>query len=427
MTEYVFRPKRWKGGKRVESRMYSGRYQRPGETRVTTVALHVTDKEVAKAKLRQLIRDMEREEIGIAVPKRLRIAAETPLRDHISAYCADLAGQQRCAEYVATVKARQTKLAVDCGWRRLIDVTAESFQTWRARQKLGAKTLNDYLAAMSGLCTWLQRAGLIERNPLTSVRKCETRGNERRHRRALTAEQLEAVVAVSGIYRLALLTLYYSGLRTGELERLEWGDVKTTGQGTFVIPRASTTKNHKSVLCPLPGWFARELIDARPQGASVGDRVFTEGRIPSIWTYRTLLKRAGIPYKDDQGKQADRHALRRTTNTHLALSDVNPQVRQEIMRHSDIRLTLDVYTDKPMLPIAEAIEKLPVFLKPLKDAHPCAHNPDFWGRELSRGDNSHVVKDVLEIVQDEERRRTLALTDVTEQDVEKSCLARIRT
>ena len=97
------------------------------------------------------------------------------------------------------------------------------------------------------------------------------------------------------------------------------------------------------------------------------------------------------------------------------------------MRHSDIRLTLDVYTDKPMLPIAEAIEKLPVFLKPLKDAHPCAHNQDFSGRELSRGDNSHLGKDVVEIVQDEEGRRTLALTDVTEQHSEKSCLARIRT
>ena len=238
---------------------------------------------------------------------------------------------------------------------------------------------------------------------------------------------MEAVVAVSGVYRLALLTLYYSGLRTGELERLEWGDVIATARGTFVIPRASTTKNRKSALCALPGWFARELIEARPQSASVGDRVFTMDRIPSIWAYRTLLKRAGVPYKDDQGKQADRHALRRTTNTHLALNDVDPQVRQEIMRHSDIRLTLDVYTDKPMLPLVEAIEKLPVFLKPLRDAHPCAHNLSLSGHELARADNINVVKNVSEIIQDEERRRTLTLVDLAEQSSKKSCLARIRT
>ena len=427
MTEYVFKPSRRKNGKLVQSRMYSGRYRRPGETKVTAVALHVTDRAVAEEKLRQLIRDMEKEEIGIVVPKRVRIAAETPLVDHIKAYCADLAGQRRCAEYVATVKARQTKLAGECGWKRLIDVTAESFQTWRTRQNLGAKTLNDYLAAMSGLLTWLQRGGLIEQNPLKSVRKCETRGKELRTRRALTAAELSAVIAVAGVYRLAILTGYYTGLRRGELEQLQWGDVLTSAGSTVIIPRSSTTKNRESEPCYLPSWFARELLEAKPQGASVGSLVFPKGSIPSIWAFRTLLKRVGIPYKNDQGRQADFHALRRTVNTHLGQRGVDPQIRQEIMRHSDIALTLDVYTDKPMLPLAEAIEKLPVFLKPLKDAHPCAHNPDFPGHELSRAGNANVVKDVSEMVENEERRRALALTDATEQNCEKSCLARIRT
>jgi len=46
-----------------------------------------------------------------------------------------------------------TRLAVDCGWKSLRDVTAESFTSWRneARNKktgepLGRKTKNDYLA-----------------------------------------------------------------------------------------------------------------------------------------------------------------------------------------------------------------------------------------------------------------------------------------
>ena len=69
MTAYVFRPKRRKNGKVVQRRTYSGRYRRPGETKHTTIPLHVTDKAVAEAKLRQLIRDIEQEEIGIAVPK----------------------------------------------------------------------------------------------------------------------------------------------------------------------------------------------------------------------------------------------------------------------------------------------------------------------------------------------------------------------
>ena len=113
-------------------------------------------------------------EVGIAVPRRMRIAAETSLIDHIKAYCADLAGRQRAPEYVATIQARQTKLANDCSWKRLIDVTAESFQAWRAKQKWGPKTLNEYLAAMSGLFAWLLKAGLVEQNPLKSIGKSET-------------------------------------------------------------------------------------------------------------------------------------------------------------------------------------------------------------------------------------------------------------
>jgi integrase len=280
---------------------------------------------------------------------------------------------------------------------------------------------------MSGLFTWLQRAGLVERNPLKVVGKSETRGRERRKRRAFTPEELGAVISVAGEYRLAILTAYYTGLRRNELEQLEWGDIQVSGGGTFVVPRASTTKNHEAKRCYLPWWFACELAETKPQGASGGDRIFSRGSVPSMWMFKSLLERVGISYKDDQGRQADFHALRRTMNTHLGQRGVDPQTRKEMMRHSDIALTLDVYTDKPMLPLAEAVEKLPVFLKQLEDAHPCAHNPDFSGHALSLGGAEKSGQVVSEIVQDEERRHALALTDTTEQNCEKSCLARIRT
>jgi integrase len=427
MTAFVFRPKRRKKGKGVQWRTYSGRYRRPGETKLTTVALHVTDKAVAEAKLRQLIREIEQEEIGIAVPKRVRLAAQVSLLQHVSAYCDDLAGRQCVLGHVATVRARLTKLVRECGWERLIDVTAESFEAWRAKQTWAPKTLNDYLAAASALFAWLHRAGRVEQNPLRSIHKSETRGKERRKRRAFTPEQLESIVAVAGGYRLAVLTAYYTGLRRNELKQLEWGDVHRSIDEMFIIPRTSTTKNHETKRCYLPSWFAGELIESKPREASTGDRIFRPGWIPSIWAFRTLLKRAGIEYKDKQGRQADFHALRRSLNTHLAQRAVDPQVRQEIMRHKDISLTLDTYTDKPMLPVAAAVEKLPVFVKQLKDAHLDAHNPDVSGHDPSHADNSVRVEDISEAVEDEERRRTLALTDVMEQNVEKSCLARIRT
>src|SRR5581483_4780872 len=216
MTAYVFRPKRRKCGKLVQCKTYSGRYRLAGQTNVVTVALNVTDREVAERKLRELIRDKEREASGISVPKRMRVAAETALVGHIITFCADLRARRRDSEYVATTERRLKKLAADCNWRRLIDVTAESFQKWRAKQSWGPKTLNDYRAAVVGLFAWLQKTALVEANPLKAVEKSETRGNERRKRRALTVEELGALVNVSGAHRLAILTDYYTGLRRNE-------------------------------------------------------------------------------------------------------------------------------------------------------------------------------------------------------------------
>ena len=70
---------------------------------------------------------------------------------------------------------RLRKLATECEWRQLIDVTAESFQKWRARQTLSAKTLNDYLAAVGAFFSWLEKGERVERNPLKSVGKVEVR------------------------------------------------------------------------------------------------------------------------------------------------------------------------------------------------------------------------------------------------------------
>jgi integrase len=71
------------------------------------------------------------------------------------------------------------------------------------------------------------------------------------------------------------------------------------------------------------------------------------------------LAQAGIPYRDAQGRTLDVHALRYTTATFLSRAKVPPSAAQRIMRHSDIKLTLQVYTDVQQLDGAEAIEALP--------------------------------------------------------------------
>ena len=72
-------------------------------------------------------------------------------------------------------------------------------------------------------------------------------------------------------------------------------------------------------------------------------------------TYRRDLAKAGIPYLDEQGRRVDFHSLRLTFGTNLVLSGAHPRVVQELMRHSDIRLTMKLYTDVSKLPMREAV------------------------------------------------------------------------
>lgn len=53
------------------------------------------------------------------------------------------------------------------------------------------------------------------------------------------------------------------------------------------------------------------------------------------------------------------HSLRNTFATRLARQGVSQRLAQELMRHSDPRLTANIYTDAAHLPTFDAVEKMP--------------------------------------------------------------------
>ena len=84
--------------------------------------------------------------------------------------------------------------------------------------------------------------------------------------------------------------------------------------------------------------------------------IFTDGE-PELRTWKRDLERAGVPWKDARGRQADRKAARTTFNTRLRKAGVPAEVRQRLMRHSDINLTVgDDYSDMKLLDLRGAIE-----------------------------------------------------------------------
>jgi len=68
---------------------------------------------------------------------------------------------------------------------------------------------------------------------------------------------------------------------------------------------------------------------------------------------------AGIPKRDERGRTLDVHALRHSFSTLLSKGGVAPRTAQAAMRHSDISLTMNTYTDPKLLDVHAALNSLP--------------------------------------------------------------------
>jgi len=76
---------------------------------------------------------------------------------------------------------------------------------------------------------------------------------------------------------------------------------------------------------------------------------------------RADLIEVGIDPEDNGSGKLDFHALRHTFGTLLAASGVHPKAAQDLMRHSDINLTMSRYTHTLRGQKAEAIDRIPDF------------------------------------------------------------------
>ncbi len=201
--------------------------------------------------------------------------------------------------------------------------------------------------------------------------------------------------------------MMYTGLRRSELNGLKWGDFDFTVTPSRLRVPSSLSKNRKESTHFLRPELTAAILAVRPAGVQPGDWVF-RGTIPRVPTFKSDLKAAEIPFEDARGRRVDLHALRKTYGTMLAAAGVSPRVAMELMRHSDMKLTMGVYTDVAQLPIIEESARLPslqIISKrtptsdsslvddALGDAPPGAQTGVFSGHQQALGD---IVRQEIE-------------------------------
>lgn len=425
MTFGIYRPSRIRNGKSVRSKWYRLVYRLDGMPAKTWVSLRTSDKQVAQKKAAEFLRERERELNGLAAPRAVREAAAKSLQYQLSEFATDLSARGRRAMYVYNVERRVLALIKWCGWERVEQISADSFQRWRsAHASKAPKTLNDYHDALRGFLKWLVRSGRLARNSMEGVPKAQTLGRERRIRRALKADELNRLIQVSGSRRVGYLLAALTGLRRNEIKNLRWGDVMLSAKPPFIAVRSAISKNAKRAEIPLHPQLVKLLCEVRPNEVKDSEPVVRIGELASMWMLRKDFEAANIPLLDGLGRRADFHALRETFNTLMALGSVDLQTRRLAMRHSDIRLTSSTYLDGSLLPLMGAINALPWF----GESAPV---------DAPRSDTNSHVPSLVVTNREEGSRKDLPVNQLDEHEFapagmtgrrgEPGCLARIRT
>ena len=107
--------------------------------------------------------------------------------------------------------------------------------------------------------------------------------------------------------------------------------------------RPEVDKDSKEHFLPMDPQLKPALRAAVGPKPSSPERVFAA--IPWMTTVRRDLGRACIPYKDEEGRQLDRHAFRSTHATRLLRSGVPVSKARLLTRHAESR-TLEKHYNK---------------------------------------------------------------------------------
>jgi len=376
------------------------------------------DKRAAEEKARSIVRTWEREAAGLSNPFEAQQAR--PLREHVADFRAVLRAKGRTPAYIErrlacinafldAAKPRDVG-ALDAG------AAAVWLDTFKDRN-LAAATINHRIRSLYQFGRWLQRTRRLPHNPFASLSVQNEAADRRRVRRALAPEQLTALIeaaamrtlrdaqerrvkgCVSALEERRLRRLGHTralvyalaagtGLRRQELRRLRWCDCDLK-QLSIRVPAASA-KSRKEQTVPLRAQLADALRAFRPAGVTATDTVIPSGMFPNMNTLRADLKSAGIPYRDEEGRVADFHSLRVSFISGLAAAGVHPREAQALARHSDIKLTMQTYTDVRLLDLHRAVESgagdLGRVLAPMLAPQPVRTTENASQRRMTQGD-----------------------------------------
>jgi site-specific recombinase XerD len=367
-----------------KSKKWWGKYRDAANT-VRRVPL-ASDKAVALAMLNELMKRVEREKAGLADPYEDQ--RKRALAAHVDEFESYLGNKGVTPKQVKESTTQIRKMVKDRKWKLIADISATSALEFLGElRQLGrsAQTYNHYLKSMKQFTRWLVRDRRTPVDPLAHLSKLNVRTDRRHDRRALQPEEFALLIqaaesrpnieTISGPDRAMMYVLAaWTGFRKGEIGSLTLRSFRLDDQPPTVTVAACYSKHKRQDTQVLHSEVVRRLREwiAGKPGLGPDTRLFpVSGRVPGGKERKThkmmqmdlgsarkaWLEAAKTPeerkardesdflkYQDGEGLFADFHSNRHLFITNLERAGVSPKMAQTLARHSDIRLTLGVYT-----------------------------------------------------------------------------------
>ncbi len=363
---------------RTRSKKWWGRYKDAlGVDRRVPLA---RDKAAAQAMLNELVLKAERKAAGQSDP--FEGHGKRALMEHVDDFEQHLRHKGNTEQHVGELAEKVRKIVGRCKWNFIRDVSASRVQKFLADLRSGGlsvQTSNHYLRAVKQFSRWLVRDQRTNDDPLAHLARLNVKVDRRHDRRALMPDEFAKliesavsgppIVCISGPDRAMMYVLSaWTGYRKKEIGSLTKRSLRLDDDPPTATIAAAYSKRkrqdtqilHPEVVSRLRAWLETKT-DHGPD-----DLLFpVSGKVPGGTDRRTSkmmkldLERVGIPYQDEDGLFADFHSNRHTFITSLEHAGVSPRTAQSLARHSDIRLTMGVYTHIGLHDQITAIESLP--------------------------------------------------------------------
>ena len=273
------------------------------------------------------------------------------------------------------------------GKKRLADIRNEHIQRLfnQMAKMYSRKTISLVKIILSGMCKQAVRNRIIQRNPVENTTL--PKENRNKEFRVMTVEEQKQFLkfAAESIYYEVYVVALGTGMRNGELRALQWSDIDfekkiihvngtlkyiAKGAQTYMIdtPKSASSRRDIPMLDNVHMILKRQKRQQLENKMLLGERwcpqagfenlVFTGafGRcITDSAIYQDMLKiEEKIRAAGYEFEHVKPHTLRHTFATRGLENGIPPKVMQELLGHTSITMTMDIYSH--VLPDTKANE-----------------------------------------------------------------------